>query len=314
MNMASNKLPITSIIVVKNESKNLQACITSIQPFVDEILVADTGSTDNTCTILSETFNINPFHSCLKPEECFSLSSVRNILIGEAKNGWILTLDADESIDFQNLNQLRKDLTQNTHGYFGLWINKTAENNIFHDYKLFLFRKSIQMRGLIHENVTSDIRRKGLNAAWTNSFKVIHRESKTNNYAMQNSRRQRLLRAIKLEPNNARYYWFLGLTCLQIDKKEEAIKMLKNSLKTESDLFPIERINSGIMLTQLCLQADLIKEATKNLKITRNLFDYFKDDFEFVANPDIEESINQLSAMLYCEKDKSLLQLKNYSH
>ena len=312
--MASNKLPITSIIVVKNESKNLQACITSIQPFVDEILVADTGSTDNTCTILRETFNINPFHSCLKPEECFSLASVRNMLIGEAKNGWILTLDADESIDFQNLNQLRKNLRRNTHGYFGLWINKTAENNIFHDYKLFLFRKSIQMRGLVHENVTLNIRRKGLNAAWTNSFKVIHRDTKINNSAKQNFRRQRLLRAIELEPHNARYYWFLGLTCLEIDTKEEAIKMLKNSLKTESDLFPIERINSGIMLTKLCIQADLIKEATKNLKITRNLFDYFKDDFEFAANPDIEESINQLSAILYRETDKSTLQLKKYSH
>ena len=36
------------VLMVKNESAILQRCYESITPFVDEILIADTGSTDNT--------------------------------------------------------------------------------------------------------------------------------------------------------------------------------------------------------------------------------------------------------------------------
>ncbi|RZB34876.1 MAG: hypothetical protein SRB1_00644 [Desulfobacteraceae bacterium Eth-SRB1] len=35
-------------IIVKNEEKNLEPCIESVRPVIDEIIVVDTGSADDT--------------------------------------------------------------------------------------------------------------------------------------------------------------------------------------------------------------------------------------------------------------------------
>lgn len=41
-------MKINLVMIVKNEQRSLERCLMSVQGLVDEIIIADTGSTDNT--------------------------------------------------------------------------------------------------------------------------------------------------------------------------------------------------------------------------------------------------------------------------
>src|SRR5262245_39839777 len=40
------KAPISACLIVKNEAINLRACLESIRPYIAELVIVDTGSTD----------------------------------------------------------------------------------------------------------------------------------------------------------------------------------------------------------------------------------------------------------------------------
>lgn len=84
---------ISLCMIVKNEEKVLDLCLGSIKNFVDEIIVVDTGSTDNTkYTALRYTDKVFDY------DWCDDFSKARNFSIARAENDWILVLDADEIV------------------------------------------------------------------------------------------------------------------------------------------------------------------------------------------------------------------------
>jgi glycosyltransferase involved in cell wall biosynthesis len=52
---------ISACLIVKNEETNLPACLSSIRPWVDEIIIVDTGSSDNTVPV-AESFGAKIVH------------------------------------------------------------------------------------------------------------------------------------------------------------------------------------------------------------------------------------------------------------
>jgi len=84
--------PISAFIIVKNGEKLIGHTIKSIQNVVDEIIVVDSGSTDNTVQVAKDlganvVFNEWPGYT-------------RQKIFGESlcKHQWILNLDADEAL------------------------------------------------------------------------------------------------------------------------------------------------------------------------------------------------------------------------
>ena len=49
---------ITLVMIMKNESKILQRCLDSVKSIVDYIIIADTGSTDNSIDIVNNYLEI----------------------------------------------------------------------------------------------------------------------------------------------------------------------------------------------------------------------------------------------------------------
>jgi len=82
---------ISLTMIVKNEAGNLKNCLDSVRGQVDEIVIVDTGSTDNTPEIARNyTDKVYSY-----PWEG-DFSAARNFAIDKANGAWILTLDADE--------------------------------------------------------------------------------------------------------------------------------------------------------------------------------------------------------------------------
>lgn len=94
-------------MIVKDEGKVLERCLSSIQDLADEIIIVDTGSTDETKKIASKyTNHIYDF------EWSNDFSKARNKSIFHATGKWILVLDADEYVSGDDIQAWRNFLNQ----------------------------------------------------------------------------------------------------------------------------------------------------------------------------------------------------------
>lgn len=92
--LAQVKAPtISACLIVKDEEAFLENCLRSIQGWVDEIIVVDTGSRDKTVEIAQRFTDRVYFHPWQN-----SFSIARNQAMGYATGDWILTIDADEEL------------------------------------------------------------------------------------------------------------------------------------------------------------------------------------------------------------------------
>ena len=94
------KLPISIAIITHNEEKNLPACLESVS-FADDVVVVDSGSTDDTTRIARE------FSARVFVEKWKGFGPQKNSAIQKCKNRWVFILDADERIPAETQRELR---------------------------------------------------------------------------------------------------------------------------------------------------------------------------------------------------------------
>ena len=82
---------ISAVLIVKNEEKNIQACLETLR-FTDESLVVDSGSSDRT-KVLAQTMA-----SRVVSRNFDDFASQKNFAVNLASQDWILSIDADERV------------------------------------------------------------------------------------------------------------------------------------------------------------------------------------------------------------------------
>lgn len=83
--------PITVLIPCKDERANIRACVESIRGIADEILIADSGSTDGTLELIDEIGGCRVIQ-----REYRTSGDFKNWAIPQARHRWIFLIDADE--------------------------------------------------------------------------------------------------------------------------------------------------------------------------------------------------------------------------
>lgn len=101
---------LTACLIVKNESANLARCLESVRGVADEVVVVDTGSTDDTAA-LAERLGARVFHHLWQND--FSLA--RNAGLDHACGEWVLHLDADEALTPETRASLRATIAARAH-------------------------------------------------------------------------------------------------------------------------------------------------------------------------------------------------------
>jgi glycosyltransferase involved in cell wall biosynthesis len=85
-------LPISAFIIAKNEADRIPRAIQSVKDWVDEVVVVDSGSTDDTVKV-SDALGARTVYNAwtgFGPQKVFAETLCRNT--------WLLNLDADEEI------------------------------------------------------------------------------------------------------------------------------------------------------------------------------------------------------------------------
>src|ERR1700730_3625809 len=95
---------LSVVIVTFNEESNLGRTLESVKPLVadgkGEIIIVDSGSTDRTVEI-AVSFGAKVF-----VEQWKGYAAQKNSAIDKATGDWILSLDADEEIDSELMEEL----------------------------------------------------------------------------------------------------------------------------------------------------------------------------------------------------------------
>jgi len=96
---------LTVIIPCKDEEVHIRACIESIRDLADEVLVADSGSTDRTLQIVREMGDCR-----IIEREYINSANFKNWAIPQASHPWVLLIDADERATEELREEVREIL------------------------------------------------------------------------------------------------------------------------------------------------------------------------------------------------------------
>lgn len=225
---------ISLTMIVRNEAVQLANCLDSVKNDVDELVIVDTGSTDDTISIArgytSKVYSFPWNHD---------FSAARNFAIEHASGEWILALDADEEIQFQGPASLHALLDkENDEEAFLLPLlnpvsDSTGEYNTFYVLRLFRNNGSYQYVGKIHEQVTlPDPQKVGLAKDLilkhqSLPLKIRH-QKRTRNLTL-------LKKAAQEDPHNPFLHYYLGVEWLMLGKPGSALPFLQKAYTRLSD-------------------------------------------------------------------------------
>jgi (heptosyl)LPS beta-1,4-glucosyltransferase len=98
---------LTVLIPCKNEAHNIRECIESVRALADEILVADSLSTDNTLDIVRQLGVCR-----IIAREFVDYANFKNWAIPQASHPWVLVVDADERVTEPLAAEIRETLAR----------------------------------------------------------------------------------------------------------------------------------------------------------------------------------------------------------
>jgi glycosyltransferase involved in cell wall biosynthesis len=110
---------LTALIPCKDERRNIRPCIESVRAISDEILIADSGSTDGTLDIVREMGGCR-----IIEREFINFADFKNWAIPQARHEWILLVDADERVTPESAAEIRRVLQSPPDDKDGFWIGR----------------------------------------------------------------------------------------------------------------------------------------------------------------------------------------------
>jgi glycosyltransferase involved in cell wall biosynthesis len=136
-------MKLSVVIITFNEERNLQRCLESVKDVASEIIVLDSFSTDSTREIAEKyraTFVQHAFDGHIQQ---------KNRAWKLASHEWVLSLDADEALDEELQQSIRRAVEENNAHVDGFTMNRLTNycgtfihhSGWYPDTKLRLFRK-----------------------------------------------------------------------------------------------------------------------------------------------------------------------------
>ncbi|HHU64075.1 MAG TPA: glycosyltransferase [Clostridiales bacterium] len=152
-------MKLTIGMIVKNESRHLKKCLEALQPVLDgvdsELIIVDTGSTDNTVEIARQFTDKVYFHEW---EDDFARA--RNVTIDKARGQWYFYIDADEVLE--KAEDIIEFFNTDKHNRFNALAVKIKNIHIedndqavseFYSLRIIRLDGQTRFKGRIHEQI-----------------------------------------------------------------------------------------------------------------------------------------------------------------
>lgn len=147
---------LSACLIVKDEEQLIEKCLRSIKKHVNEIIVIDTGSSDNTVELAKKYAD-----KVLHFDWVNDFSAARNYSIKCAKHDWVVIMDADNEVVRWNEDTVGRFIEKDSPNQVGnieiisTFGDSSDKKKNFERENMLFNRKYFQYEGIIHEQVTA---------------------------------------------------------------------------------------------------------------------------------------------------------------
>lgn len=229
-----SKSRVSVCMIVRNEQEQLRACLQPIRHLCDEVIVVDTGSTDE-----SRSVSMQLEAKVIEFPWCDDFAAARNCSLEHASGDWIFWLDADDRVDSVNVGRLEslfQQLEDRDCAYvmacLSLPQHAVDAVTVLPHCRLFRRHPEIRWRGRVHEQIAPAIERLGHEIVNTD-VEIQHLGYRDPAQLRRKCNRDlRLLRlAYATDPTDPGTLFNLGMVNLRLGQDREALTYLLESLK-----------------------------------------------------------------------------------
>jgi hypothetical protein len=142
---------ITLAVMVRDDARRLERCLDSLRRHVDEIVVLDTGSKDDSVKVAEDRRA-----RVQKIEWPNSFSTALNVMLGMVHTTWTVRLDSDEWFDENQARELRLMVKDETASCFRLIrrdLNLSGSHAEISLNRLWRTHEKIRYEGSVHETI-----------------------------------------------------------------------------------------------------------------------------------------------------------------
>jgi glycosyltransferase involved in cell wall biosynthesis len=210
---------VTATLIVRDESAFIEDCLRSLVGNVDEIVLVDTGSRDNTVEI-ARRYPIKLHHF----PWCDDFSAARNHALAQASGEWILYIDADERLEIPDHDAFARAISDGGKVAWQVRLHPRVGWTAYSELRLFRSDPRIRFHGVIHERIHPDVE----TVARADRLEIgtcdvrLHHVGYESDQRHKNSRNIPLLRDyLARDPDRLFCWWHLG-ECLRLAGDAEA--------------------------------------------------------------------------------------------
>ncbi len=244
----TNNPTLSLCMIVKDEENNLPTCLDSVSDYVDEIIIVDTGSTDNTVRI-AESYNAKVYHH---PWEN-SFSKARNYSLKYATCDWILIMDADEEIEEKDAHKLRETIKDDDVNliYMPAYskLKGGTNSSVYLIERVYKNHLDFHYEGIVHNALKYSGSYKNENIVFYHYGYHLGEEHKEKKFARTSTL---LKKQIEDDPSNPMPHHFLAIEFSGRNMNDESIDEALKAIK----LFEHNNINTEVKLLS-CYTASL---------------------------------------------------------
>lgn len=284
---------LTFCVLTKNEERCIQRCIQSIYNHADEIIVIDTGSTDNTLEVIRSEFEGIRIYN---KEWTNDFSDIRNYALNLATYTWVFFLDADEYMKPESLDTLKDtlklaEMIEDQCYCLSPSILDLNGNRYTNTQRILNKKFDFYYTGRVHEEPKSHRFNKVFDIGL--SLTIFHDGYEQNIY-LNKRKAERNMNMIKLmlneEPNNLKWNYYHARALLRYQQAPEEYEAEQELLRVSVTVNKYTS-RSLILLGQLyCKRADIM-----NLK---KIIALIKESNTFVPQVDLMYLEMALNLML----------------
>jgi glycosyltransferase involved in cell wall biosynthesis len=260
-------MKLSVVMIVKNEEKHLDTCLKSVKG-VDEIIVLDTGSVDNTIEV-AKTYTSKVYNDYRWRD---NFSEARNHALGKATGDWVLSIDADEEL-MTPVKDVKKiiekadkdgvkaiDITQ----YSGSYSNKFP--------RIFKKCPEVYWSGAIHNHLS-------VSGQADSDIKI--RYGYSSSHDLDPERTLRILLKEVEKGGRVRELYYLAREYWYRNENLKAIYWLKEYI--EKSTYLAEKADAYLMLAKCYWALKKGEQARVNCLMALNINANFKEAIEFMA-------------------------------
>lgn len=278
-------LPVSVCIIMKNEERNLGRCLDALHSYPFELILVDTGSTDDTVLIAQQYTDTVYTFPWIR-----DFAAARNFSLSKASHDWVLVLDCDEVVTKLDVDSLLCFMAENPQEIGLIERRNHYEMNgcdsVYVDQvERFFDRRIYHYEGIIHEQVVLQptavqqgiLRKRSPISVLAEHSGYVGTPEELNAKSMRNA--ELLLEELKMNPHDPYLYFQMGQCYNLLHDDEKALHYYRQGLSFDvnPDLEYVQMMVIGYGYALLHLE-----EYEEALTLA-NIYDAFSGSADFLC-------------------------------